>query len=497
MHALARHYERARQQHPADELCVVFDIDGTIFDMRHLVTHVLLGFDRTRGTNHFTGLVAEDVTHHEDEIDDVLESLEVPPEARSDIAAFYRAHLWDREAILAASKPYEGVFGVIRWFQLQPRTVVALNTGRSHRMREDTLASLNTVGAAYRVGFEPDLLYTAEPDADVPGHKAATIRELRRRGLRVVAVVDNEPENLRTVAAADPSNEILLLHADTIFTSQRLHHDRLDGRLVAGRSYGLRELVPEASLTGRVEFVWHGVNEELNLERFLSSGVRWAEIDVRRDPAGRLVLRHDSFEETPWRRQDRPMLAEPAIRRLATAGRSIKLDLKENATMGEVTQILGATGLTADRVWFNAELPTLGRDGFRSLRTRYPRATISAPVDFMAPLMLASASTADRALGMLRLWGVSRLSLAWAPNTRRLLDDLEVRGWEVNVYGLPELEAFLEASLLLPTSVTADFNFPEWRYFGRGSGAGGVFHPSHGGDAGIRTREGAQHPLTA
>jgi hypothetical protein len=57
-----------------------------------------------------------------------------------------------------------------------------------------------------------------------------------------------------------------------------------------------------------------------------------------------------------------------------------------------------------------------------------------------------------------------------------LLDDLEERGWEVNVYGVPDLEAFLQAALLLPTSVTADFNFPDWRYFGRGSGQDGVIH---------------------
>jgi hypothetical protein len=40
----------------------------------------------------------------------------------------------------------------------------------------------------------------------------------------------------------------------------------------------------------------------------------------------------------------------------------------------------------------------------------------------------------------------------------------------VNLYGVPDLEAFLDASLMLPASVTADFNFPEWRYDGKGSG---------------------------
>ena len=183
--------------------------------------------------------------------------------------------------MLAASRPYEGVFGVIRWFQLQPRTHVALNTGRAHHMREDTLESLNTIGAAYRVRFDPSSCSWRTRASDVPSCKVAAIDELERRGLRVVAVVDNEPENLRAMAATDPTGEILFLHADTIFRSQRLHQDRL----VAGRSYRLRELVPERAFSGRVEFVWHGVNDEVNLDRFLGSEVRWAEIDVRRDPA--------------------------------------------------------------------------------------------------------------------------------------------------------------------------------------------------------------------
>ena len=49
-----------------------------------------------------------------------------------------------------------------------------------------------------------------------------------------------------------------------------------------------------------------------------------------------------------------------------------------------------------------------------------------------------------------------------------MLDLVEGLGWQVNLYGVLDLEAFLEAALLLPASVTADFNFPEWAYDGRG-----------------------------
>jgi hypothetical protein len=48
------------------------------------------------------------------------------------------------------------------------------------------------------------------------------------------------------------------------------------------------------------------------------------------------------------------------------------------------------------------------------------------------------------------------------------LDVVERLGWQVNLYGVPDLEAFLEATLLQRASVTADFNFPEWNYDGRG-----------------------------
>jgi hypothetical protein len=473
MRELAEHFDRIRRADPAAELCVVFDIDGTIIDTRYVVVYVLLAYDRAHGTEHFRGLVAGDITDHEDDIDRVLRSLAVPSEARAEVARFYRAHLWDREAILAGSRPYEGVFGVIRWFQLQPGTHVALNTGRPHRMREATLESLNAIGAEYRVRFDPHLLCTAGDDEDVPTAKVAGIRALERRGLHVVAVVDNEPENLRAIAAADHQGSILCLHADTIFRSQRLHQDRM----VAGRSYSLSDLVPNRGFTNRVEFVWHGVNDEQNLERFLGSGMRWAEVDVRRDPSGRLVLRHDGFDETPWRRDEPTLLAANAIRELAKEGRSIKLDLKErDATLEEAIEIVRSVELAPARIWFNAELHTLGQMGFRTLHERFPSSTISAPLDMLVPLLLASEAAAESNLRWLRSWGISRISLAWSPLVRRSLDDLEARGWEVNLYGIPDLEGFLQASLLLPTSVTADFNFPEWGFFGRGSGAGGSVH---------------------
>ena len=83
-------------------------------------------------------------------------------------------------------------------------------------------------------------------------------------------------------------------------------------------------------------------------------------------------------------------------------------------------------------------------------------------------------SEAHRTLEMLTSWGISRFSLDWDHYlARESFDELVGWGYEVNFYGVPDLEAFLEAVLLLPHSVTSDFNFPQWHRYGRGAGKHG------------------------
>jgi hypothetical protein len=473
MHALATHYAVIRDRYPTDELSVVFDIDGTILDLRHLMAHVLLSYDRDRGTDLFHGLVAEDITISENRVEDLLEGLDLCEERRDDAASFYRRHLWDEDGLIAASAPYRGVLSVIRWFEMQPGTRVALNTGRPEHLRRITLDSLNAVGEAARVRFDPELLFMRCLHASVTDAKVAALDEIRARGLRVVAVVDNEPENLAAMAASRQDDDVLFLHADTMFDSQR--RDGL--RAVRGATYDLGALISEDRLREHVELVWHGVNDAENLQRFLDSGITWAELDLRCDPIGRLVLRHDGFDERPWNRDERATLARPSIEALVAAGRSIKLDVKEHGdTLRAALDLIDELELGDDRVWFNAKIDHVGAAGFEAFRDRYPGATASCPIDFVTPLLAVAPDEADIVLERLRSWGVSRLSVRWGNGVRQAIGALERRGWETNVYAVPDLQSFLEAALLLPTSVTADFNFPAWRYFGRGSGEHGVVH---------------------
>ena len=111
------------------------------------------------------------------------------------------------------------------------------------------------------------------------------------------------------------------------------------------------------------------------------------------------------------------------------------------------------------------------------MRSAYPGAIVQCPVDFLAPLVLAAPRQARAVLRMLAGWGISRFSVAWGrDSTRSLVRQLEEWGYEVNLYAVPDHESFLQAMLLLPRSLTADFNFPEWNYYGRGSGERRRYH---------------------
>jgi phosphoglycolate phosphatase-like HAD superfamily hydrolase len=485
MSSLAEHYARCRADHPQDHLLVVFDIDGTILDMRHMVSHVLNDFDRVHGTRLFEGLRPADVDVHENEIEKLLDRRALADDDRERVLAWYHARRWAPESVLIAHRPYRGVLEVIRWFQIQPRTSVALNTGRPESLRDATLRCLNALGREYKVSFTDDLLHMNPDDweVDVAAHKVAGLERFRADGYRIVAAVDNEPEMIEAMAAADETHEILFLHAQTLYRSRRSSRSSIP-RTVSGRDYELRSLVGERDLPRHVQLVWHGVNDEANLRQFLASPVRWGELDVRCDPGGRLVLRHDAFEGLDGLGSvdglggvDGLLTVRSALTELHRAGKAVKLDVKDADALDELLVLVAEAGLGDGDLWFNGRLDVLGEDGVRTIRAAHPDAIVQVPIDFLGPLVTAMPDEATGLLRTLTDWGVTRFSVAWTEaEGRDLFEQLDQWGYEVNLYAVPDLEQFLRAALMLPRSITADFNFPEWHYFGRGSGQQGRYH---------------------
>ncbi len=472
MKKLALHYHKIRERHADDRLMILFDVDGTILDTRNIVLRILQSFDRRHGTRFFADLRVSDIHVHENQVELLLAETAMPADMRGRVLDWYRKQRWSSGVLLESHRPFQGVMEVIRWFQIQPRTYVGLNTGKPESIREDTLRTLNGIGREFKVAFEDEFL-RMNPygwDTEVQDAKVGAVLHFREQGYRIFAFVDHDPENLEAVAKVDPDREILLLCADSICESRR---SELPAGSVAGESYDLTELVQEKALPQHIHFVWHGVNDEANLRQFLASNVQWAEFDVRTDPSGRdLVLRHDSFAETPVVEDEEFLLLEDTLEFIRKAGKSVKLDLKEGGSViDHVMALLEHQRFEATRLWFNASIQTLGEAGFRRLASAYPAAVLQCPVDFLAPLVSACPEKARDLLDILAGWGMNRFSVSWkTPGLRQLLDRLDAWGYEANIYNLPDLESFLKAVLLLPRSITSDFNFPKWHYYGRGAG---------------------------
>ena len=221
-----------------------------------------------------------------------------------------------------------------------------------------------------------------------------------------------------------------------------------------------------------VQLVWHGVNDEANLRQFIASQVFWAEVNITRDPAGEMILRHDTLGMTPATSDETWMTFEGGLATIKRHGRGVKLDLKAGrGVVEDVLVAVAAVGITDDRLWFNANIEAVGEEGFS---TAYPDAVVQCPIGWLAPLVAAAPKEGRGTLEMLTSWGITRFSIDWKrPDPRGLMDALASWGYEANFYNVPDLEAFLEAVVLLPASVTSDFNFPQWKYYGSGSGARG------------------------
>lgn len=478
MAELAAHYEKIRQKYPHQKLMIVFDIDGTILDMRYMMLDVLKTYDTQFGTRFFTELKIQDITIHETQLPDFLNQMGLPPEHMAKILDWYHQKRWSEAFILHAHQPFRGVMDVIRWFQLQPNTYVGINSGRPESVRKDTLHSLNELGKEYKVHFKDELLHLNSRgwDEGISKSKAEGMKFFTEKGYHIFAVVDNEPVNLKEMATVSPNNDTLFLHANTIFKS-RIR--KLPPNFVRGREYDITDLIRENHLPRHIQMVWHGINDQANLRQFLGSDISWGECDVRLDPTGnKLILRHDSFRKTPLQLDEPWLTFEEFLTRMQKYEKSVKVDLKSGGILvDKVIEHLRGMGWSDEHIWFNANIERLHEYGFRKLRDAFPDAILQCPIEFLYPLISSTPDKAHDILNTFTSWGINRFSVNWQiPEVRTIIRNLMEWEMDINIYNVPDLEAFLQAVLLTPRSITADFNFPQWYYFGRGSGENDFYY---------------------
>lgn len=237
MTCLIQHYKRMKNRWPTDRLLVVFDIDGTILDTRHVVLDLLKSYDSVHDTQVFKNLGLGDITTHEDQVSGILAGTGVPISEAAEIVRWYESQQWDLSTMLESHKPYSGVMELIQWFQNQENTYVGLNTGRSENLRDETLCSLNRTWKEATPIFTSELLQMNPFDWDqVEQSKVLGIQKFQESRYKIVAMIDNEPSNLAAISQLDSASEIMLLHADTIFKGAR---DLLPVGTVSGNVYDL------------------------------------------------------------------------------------------------------------------------------------------------------------------------------------------------------------------------------------------------------------------
>lgn len=468
MRDLAFSYELARSTYPKDELLIVFDIDGTIVDERFLVHFLLAFYDREHETGYFADLAPEDISLPMGRMDEMLRSFGLNKDARDSVVAWCTSRAHTGAAVMEGHKPCKGVLDMIRWFQLQERTSVAINTSRPESSRVETLNMLNTLGRLYHVRFDDGLVIMNNAQS-IPQAKASAIRRFKNMGYRVVAVFDSNLENLEAIAGMEDAPETLLIHTDLLWRSSPSRRGR---KLFGVHACDITELVKPDGVPRHIEFAWHAVNDDATLRRFLVSPVKWAELHVRRNDAGSMVLRRRSYKDVPPSCDECLLDLNDVLYILREADRGVKLDLMDRGMIGQVCDILSALRFPDSHVWLTVSVEEAARGAFLPVEEAFPRSVRQCPVDGMG-MTLSAAGALREGLGMLSRQGVNRFSVDWnAPGARELVIRLQNWGFDVNIYNVPDLESFLQAALLLPTSITSYFNFPKWFYTGEVHAAG-------------------------
>lgn len=484
MKELARHYRKMRARYPDDKLLILFDLDSGILDMRHTAANVLKSFDRKHGTNVFVdtdyteirrplkpGQTLDEKMKWPDG-EPLLADSKIPKNQSKPIRDWYDKYKWDKNINVDFLRPHPGALDIVRWFQIQPNTFVACDTSRTKKLKRETLNALNRIGEPHQVRFSQELLLMRETTTGkgVAATRFRSIRHLQKRGYRIFAVVDSDQESLRAVSKIDPEKEILLLSFKTApGTGLRTGFPMF----FSGKTLNLVDLIDEKTLPQNIQYVWHGINNHANLKQFLGADIQWGEVDVRLDElSDQFFVRHDSLAESPIQREEETLLLKDCLSKFMKFDKSVKLDYKlDRAHVDQVLDFVEKLGFDQERLWHTGNIEDLGEEGFRKIRKRHPRAIIQCTSNFLVPLVLGAPHKAKDIVAMLRDWGVNRVSIDWRTDGNSLvLSQIKDWGMEVNLYKMPDLHAFLQAILLLPKSVTSDFNFPEWQYYGQGSG---------------------------
>lgn len=366
---------------------------------------------------------------------------------------------------------------VLRWFQIQPNGAAGIIAGPEHD-RADLLKWINKVGKSTRFSLEKASLFVGEraTEGARPLEQTAWFRHFQQPGRTVISTIAVQAGTLETEAVLRDGNPVLSVRVG--ITAHEFARKRYQNKTYRQR-FSLRNLIDENAIPDSIIPCWHGINDPQNLRQFFNSDYPWGEVDVRIEPdKNRLITRHDSFLFNRLREAERLQNLENVLKEFKRHRKNIKIDFKRGwGVVDKVVELLRKYGFRDEMLWFHGSVRVLRINGYRKLARSYPDALIQATIDrfvlFIAGMPAVGKFILDRLAGL----GVNQFLLSWRSRFKTgILEKLDRWGYRVNFYKISDLEDFLQAVLFLPASITADFNFPEWDYYGRGSGQNMKWH---------------------
>ncbi len=472
--ALKKHHRQVRKQHETTKLVLLFRIDGVIFDFREVLIHALRAYDAIHETDFSQGLRKELIQTPSliDGIDYLLQLNYLTVTAREEIKKWIMARISHESFANDLPKPLNFSLDVLKWFISQQMTEIRLlyyeNTYPDHVIRQTIESNLR------RKRIPTHSVRTIRiPETKPIRGLSKTVEQIEKEGRKVISFVDWDYGILEALANTPLREYMLFVHFSPYDTTGIEQQRVINGLVREGAEFRLSSLITKEMLPAKVQLVWHGVNSQNNLRQFLDSNIRWAEIDVRDDIAtGELILRHDGLEETPLHEEEQMLRFRDTLHLLLKRGRNVKIDFKTNRhVFMEVIDILQNEQVPANRLWFNSNIDCIGKKGFRTLREIFPSSIIQIPAEGVAPILRGMPEEGERLVAALKDIGINRFSFGWfTPHLGEILNEADRMGLSANIYGVFDLDSFLQAVLMEPASVTADFNFPEWHMFGQGAG---------------------------
>jgi len=197
----------------------------------------------------------------------------------------------------------------------------------------------------------------------------------------------------------------------------------------------------------------------------LSSNITWAEFRIKLDArTGKIILGQESFNRFRTV-ENRTLACAHIIPIFERNGKSIKFDLTgSRQVLKSIFDEIVFYQMDDARLWFNGKIEELGEEGFSLLAEGFPKAKLQCPIDSLVPLMISAPDRGLELLSRWTQWGVTRFSVGWkTPHILQVLKALDQWGFETNIHNVPDLESFLRAILLIPTSITSDFDDPYWK----------------------------------